>query len=140
MLASEEHIREVAKDLGVLGKFVEVYCRHHHGDAPREPFAMKNLDVSPTSLGKRKVCEDCRRLLSHAVAKRVRCPLEPKPSCRVCTEHCYAKRYRERIRQVMKFSGRHLILRGRLHYLLHFLERPPKEPPTRVDRACRDAE
>ena len=77
MPASEDEIREVAKDLGVLGKFVEVYCRHHHRESPCAPFAMKNLDVSPTSLGRRKVCDECRRLLSHAVTKRVRCPLEP---------------------------------------------------------------
>jgi hypothetical protein len=133
MLAGAEHIREVARDLGVLGKFVAVYCKHHH-DGPRAPFAMKGVDLSLTSLRKRRVCDDCRRLLSHAVTKRLRCPLEPKPSCRLCADHCYAPSYRRRIREVMKFSGRHLILRGQLHLLLHFLERSPKEPPRRVTR------
>jgi hypothetical protein len=137
MLVSEAHIREIAKDLGVLGKFVAVYCRHHHRDAERTAFAMKGLDLGKTSLGRRKVCDDCARLLSHAVTKRALCPLEPKPACRLCTEHCYAPQYRQRIREVMKFSGRHLILRGQLQLLFHFLERPPKEPPDRVDRVCR---
>jgi len=137
MLVSEDHIREIAKDLGVLGKFVAVYCRHHHGDAVREPFDMKGMDLARTSLGKRKVCPECAKLLGHAVTKRVICPLEPKPGCRVCTEHCYSDHYREQIRRVMKFSGRHLILRGQLHLLLHFLERPPKKPPEHVDRICR---
>jgi predicted amidophosphoribosyltransferase len=137
MLVSEEHIREIGKDLGVLGKFVAVYCRHHHGEAERAPFAMKGMDLSTTSLGKRKVCDECARLLSHAVTKRALCPLDPKPACRLCTEHCYAPHYRERIREVMKFSGRHLILRGQLHLLFHFLKRAPKKPPERVDRICR---
>ena len=58
--------------------------------------------------------------------ERARCPLEPKPSCRLCTDHCYAPTHREQIREVMKFSGRHLILRGRLHLLFHFLQRTPE--------------
>ena len=131
MLATREHVREIAGDLRVLGKFVACYCRHHHRDAPRAAFRMSGIDLSGTKLGKRKVCEECRRLLAHAVTKRARCPLEPKPSCRVCPVHCYAPHMRQGIREVMKFSGRHLILRGRLHYLLHFLERRPKEVCTK---------
>jgi hypothetical protein len=126
MLAGVEHVREIARDLGVLGLFVETWCRKRHGNTPREPFSIRGLDLSPTDLGRREVCADCRKLLSHAVTKRARCPLDPKPSCRLCPVHCYAPSYRQRIREVMKFSGRHLILRGRLHLLLHFLERRPK--------------
>ncbi|MCU0724724.1 MAG: nitrous oxide-stimulated promoter family protein [Planctomycetes bacterium] len=126
MFASPGHLRQIGKDLRVLGLFVETYCRKHHRDVPREAFRMGALDLSPTGLGRREVCAECRKLLSHAVAKRARCPLEPKPSCRLCPVHCYAPVYRQRIREVMKFSGRHLILRGRLHLLLHFLERRPK--------------
>ncbi|MHC4472071.1 MAG: nitrous oxide-stimulated promoter family protein [Planctomycetota bacterium] len=127
MLATAEHVREISGDLKVLGKFVETYCKHHH-DAPRAPFRMSGIDLSPTKLGRRRVCEDCRRLLAHAVVKRARCPLDPKPACRLCTVHCYSPDYRQQVREVMKFSGRHLILRGHLHLLFHFLERPPKEP------------
>ena len=127
MLATTEHVREIAKDLKVVGKFVETYCKHHH-DADREPFTMSGLDISVTTLGKRKVCDDCQRLLAHAVVKRALCPLDPKPSCRVCAVHCYSPEYRRKIREVMKFSGRHLILRGHLHLLLHLLERPPQSP------------
>ena len=137
MLVSEDHIREIAKDLGVLGKFVAVYCRHHHRDAIREPFTMEGMVLTGTSLGKRKVCPECAKLLGHAVTKRAICTMEPKPACRLCTEHCYADHYRQRIREVMKFSGRHLILRGQLHLLFHFLERPPKDAPEKVDRICR---
>ena len=136
MLVSDEHLAEIAKDLGVLGKFVAVYCRHHH-DAPREPFAMKGMNLAATSLGKRKVCGECAKLLAHAVTKRAICPFEPKPACRLCADHCYSNEYRAKIREVMKFSGRHLILRGHLHLLFHFLKRPPKTPPERVDRICR---
>jgi hypothetical protein len=127
MLAGAEHLQEIGKDLRILGRFVEVFCRKHHPEAPRDPFRMGGLDLSATDLARHELCADCRKLLSHAVAKRARCPLDPKPSCRLCPVHCYGPAYRERIRQVMKFSGRHLILRGHLHLLLHFLERRPRE-------------
>jgi predicted amidophosphoribosyltransferase len=126
MLADRARVREIAGDLRVLGTFVETFCRHHCGEAERAPFRMAAIDLSVTDLGRRKVCADCRKLLSHAVTKRARCPLDPKPACRLCQVHCYAPHMRERIREVMKFSGRHLILRGRLDLLLHFLERKPK--------------
>ena len=126
MLADADRVREVGGDLNVLGKFVAVYCKHHHGDAVREPFTMGGIDISGTRLGKLRVCAECRTLLRHAVTKRARCPLEPKPSCRVCPVHCFAPKMREQIRKVMAFSGRHLILRGHLHLLFHFLERTPK--------------
>jgi hypothetical protein len=53
--------------------------------------------------------------------KRRRCPLDPKPSCKNCHIHCYSKEYRAQIREIMAFSGRRLILRGRLDYLWHYL-------------------
>lgn len=127
MLADEERVAEIGGDLNVLGKFVEVYCEKHHGDALREPFTVGGIDVSGTTLGKRMMCVECRSLLRHAVAKRARCPLQPKPACRVCPVHCYAPKMREKIRKVMAFSGRHLMLRGHLHLLFHFLSRAPKE-------------
>ncbi len=125
MLANGERVAEIGGDLNVLGKFVAVYCKHHHGEAAREAFTVGGIDVSATSLGKRKVCSDCRGVLRHAVAKRARCPLLPKPTCRVCPVHCYAPKMREKIRRVMAFSGRHLMLRGHLHLLFHFLLRAP---------------
>jgi hypothetical protein len=130
MLATQEQVLGVAGDLKVLGKFVEVFCRRRHRGATRSPFRMPAVDLSPTRLGRREVCAECARLLRHAVTKRLRCPLSPKPSCRVCPVHCYAPEMRARIREVMKFSGRHLILRGHLHLLFHFLVRRPKAAPS----------
>jgi len=41
--------------------------------------------------------------------------------CKHCPEHCYAPRYRAQIREVMRYSGPRLVLRGRLDYLWHLL-------------------
>jgi hypothetical protein len=36
---------------------------------------------------------------------RVYCPLEPKPKCRRCPEHCYRPRFKEGMEEVMRYSG-----------------------------------
>lgn len=68
-----------------------------------------------------RLCRECERLLAHAFVKRANCPLEPKPACKQCHEHCYHPVYRSRIREVMRYSGRRMILSGRLDYLVHML-------------------
>jgi hypothetical protein len=60
-------------------------------------------------------------LLEHGIAKLSLCPYYPRPSCRKCETHCYAPGYREKVRQVMRFSGTYLIKHGRLDLLLHYL-------------------
>jgi hypothetical protein len=47
--------------------------------------------------------------------------MDPKPMCKHCPSHCYRPSYRARIREVMKFSGRKMVLSGRLDFLLHLL-------------------
>lgn len=101
-------------DIEVLARFIEIYCTNKHSDLP------KDLFTAPGKLAKHLnhlevvLCNDCRKLLLHAASKRFICPYEPKPACKKCTTHCYAPGYREKIREVMRFSGMYLIKRGRI--------------------------
>lgn len=70
---------------------VRLYCRHAEGNA--------------------ELCPSCRELLDYALARTDRCLYaECKPSCRSCTTHCYKPAMRDRIREVMRFSGPWLIV------------------------------
>jgi hypothetical protein len=40
--------------------------------------------------------------------------------CKKCPAHCYAPGYRERIREVMRFSGQYLVKHGRLDLIVHY--------------------
>jgi hypothetical protein len=106
------------KDLKVLVSFIRLFCGVKHGDQsvihlPADIAGMFRTEIS--------LCPECRALLDYALEKRRRCPLDPKPSCRKCHIHCYSREYRARIREIMAFSGRRMILRGRLDYLWHYL-------------------
>jgi Nitrous oxide-stimulated promoter len=105
------------KDMKILISFVSLFCRSRHSGVLTAP-----LDPALTRIaGKEQLlCPECRELVGYA-AKRLRfCPLEPKPSCKRCHVHCYRPDYRVKVREVMAWSGKRLILRGRLDLLLHY--------------------
>ena len=120
MMAPMEQLTEQQqKETKVLIDFVRVYCHERHREAQRHPFDL------PPELHSRyrrgiELCSDCAGLLAHGIARRRKCPLDPKPSCKHCHIHCYSKEYLAKIREVMGFSGRRMILRGRLDYLWHY--------------------
>ena len=113
--------RELTRDLKTLTLFIRVYCKHKHSSANRQPVELVTHDVQRLAGRPVELCEDCRKLLTHALVKRSNCAMEPKPMCKHCPNHCYHPTYRAKIRDVMKFSGRRLVLTGRLDYLFHLL-------------------
>lgn len=108
-------------DLALLAGFIEVYCRSRHKGVDRQPVRLKTHEVEAIHGRPLLLCNDCRRLLTHAFVKRTHCPLDPKPVCKRCPVHCYAPAYRRRIREVMKVAGRRMVLSGRVDYLFHLL-------------------
>jgi len=113
--------RALARDLRTLVRFVSVYCRSRHRGRLRRPVELRGAHPALAQRRAVRLCAECGKLLAHAVVKRVRCPFEPKPACRKCPTHCYAPSYRAMIREVMRYSGWRLVLRGRVDYLLHLL-------------------
>jgi len=111
-----------SKDIRVLANFISIFCRENHQTENKDTFHSKDVGLA-SALGKSDLvlCQDCQRLLSHGVAKLLLCPYDPKPTCRKCTTHCYAPGYRDKIRQVMRFSGMYLVKHGRLDLILHYL-------------------
>lgn len=74
----------------VVGQMIALYCRKNHGS--------------------KELCPECAKLLEYAMGKIDRCPfMETKSFCSNCKVHCYQNEYRQRIRQVMRFSGPRMI-------------------------------
>lgn len=104
-------------DLQILAKFICVYCHAKHTQCHR--ITLKGFDLKELTGTDLELCPDCAKLLAHAFVKRSHCPRDPKPQCKHCPTHCYQKVYRERIREVMRFSGMRLLLTGRIDFLYH---------------------
>ena len=100
------------KDIRLIGKFVEVYCSGKHRGVERSKYPL------PSGLGVRKICLECAEFLEYAITKRFKCPLEAeKPSCKNCHIHCYAGPQRMKIKEIMAYAGRRLMMRGRVDYI-----------------------
>ena len=71
----------------VVSQMIALYCRKKHG-------------------GKKQLCPACAALDRYARQRSDRCPfMETKTFCANCRVHCYKSEMREKIREVMRFSG-----------------------------------
>ena len=111
-----------SRDIKVLANFVAIFCRENHRAEAKDIFRAAD-DRLVAVLGNKNLllCEDCRKLLNHGIVKLLLCPYDPKPMCKKCPAHCYAPGYREKVREVMKFSGLYLVKHGRLDLMVHYL-------------------
>ncbi len=103
------------KDLRVLALFTSVYCTEHHSEC--EPVV---VDLGLPKTAGYRFCSECSDFLLYAIERRQRCPLKPKPNCKHCEVHCYRSGHREKVRAIMRYSGKALIKRGRLDLLWHY--------------------
>ncbi|MFC1987789.1 nitrous oxide-stimulated promoter family protein [Chloroflexota bacterium] len=110
------------KDIRVLSDFIFIFCRENHREEYKDTFISRDARLS-NSLGHRSLilCQNCRKLLSYGIVKLLQCSYHPKPACNKCANHCYTLAYREKVRQIMRFSSRYLIKHGRLDLLAHYL-------------------
>ena len=88
----------------LVAEMIAYYCKKKHGSA-------EGL-----------LCEDCRKLMDYANTRIERCPFtESKTFCSNCEVHCYAPEMRARIREVMLYSGPHMLIRHPLLSVRHVL-------------------
>jgi len=93
---------QIEKEFATLYKFIEVYCCRNHGSE------------------KGALCPECSDLLAYGKQRLESCPYDPKPKCKDCETHCYRPRYRQRIKEIMRYSGMHFVRRGRVDWLIRY--------------------
>ncbi len=79
------------KEKYIVGEMIALYCKKNHHT-------------------KNGLCDECQNLKSYAEMRSDKCPfMETKTFCSNCKVHCYKQEMREKIRQVMRFSGPRMI-------------------------------
>ncbi len=99
----------------MVSEMIALYCRKRHGTRAGE------------------LCPECAELAEYARLRSDRCPfMETKTFCSNCRVHCYKPEMREKIREVMRFSGPRMIFHHPVAAVRHVIE-------TNAERIRRDS-
>lgn len=80
------------KENRIVEMMIKIYCREKHRY-------------------RHELCNDCQEILDYAILRNDKCPnLDTKSFCSVCKTHCYSTEMRVRMKLIMKYSGRRMLL------------------------------
>lgn len=120
-----------------VSKMIEIYCRKNHrtqaGSDAREAAVTPANSGMPAGIevkagikvqaGRRRFCSECATLDEYTRMRSDKCPfMESKTFCSNCKVHCYRDDMREKIREVMRFSGPRMILYHPVMAVRHVVE------------------
>jgi hypothetical protein len=115
----------LARELETIAAMLRIACHDRHGALPRDG---------------RGLCEACADLLGYARARLANCPYGPeKPTCARCPIHCYGKRQREAVRDVMRYAGPRMLSRHPWLAIAHLVDGRRRVPPPPNARAAASA-
>jgi hypothetical protein len=101
--------RRLAREEKTIATMIALFCRDHHGTA---------ADDEGHGL-----CQDCGELLAYARVRLQRCRYgAEKPTCAKCETHCYKPAMRERVREVMRYSGPRMLKRHPVLAVAHLVD------------------
>ncbi len=88
----------------IVSEMIALYCHRKHGT-------------------KGRICDDCAALDAYARMRSDKCPfMETKTFCSNCKVHCYKPEMREKIREVMRFSGPRMLTVHPVIAIKHVIE------------------
>jgi len=94
----------IEREKRTIEAMIRLYCKKKHHEA--------------------SLCSECSGILEYAMKKLNKCPFEEnKPTCIYCKIHCYQKEQREKIRQIMRFSGPKMIFHHPVLAIFHIIDK-----------------
>ncbi|HTX69755.1 MAG TPA: nitrous oxide-stimulated promoter family protein [Thermoleophilia bacterium] len=107
--ANDRPPRRLAREEKTIAAMIALFCRDHHGTAAAD---------SGDGL-----CAECTELLDYARVRLERCRYgADKPACANCETHCYKPAMRERVREVMRYSGPRMMRRHPVLAVAHLVD------------------
>ncbi len=102
------------REMRTISQMVALYCARNHDAQSRTHSAHCG----------EALCADCAQLDAYAVLRTQRCrKMEVKTSCEECGNHCYKAEMRERICEVMRFSGPRMLTTHPIAAIRHLMGR-----------------
>ncbi|MFA6571189.1 MAG: nitrous oxide-stimulated promoter family protein [Bacteroidota bacterium] len=90
-----------------IQKMIELYCKLSH----------KSVSL----------CKDCTEIYEYAMKRLEKCPFEDeKPTCINCPVHCYRETEKQKIREIMRFSGPRMLKHHPVLAIIHLIDNRKK--------------
>jgi len=106
----------------VVGEMISLYCRKNHGAVRKSSVLQGNAGSAEAGITA-SLCPECAELLAYAESRSDHCPfMAEKTFCSNCKVHCYKPEMREKIRQVMRFSGPRMMFYHPVMAIRHVME------------------
>ncbi|OON95625.1 MAG: hypothetical protein ATN36_08055 [Epulopiscium sp. Nele67-Bin005] len=95
----------IEKEKHIIQVMIGLYCKKNHKDIS------KNED---------KLCDECNQLLIYAQKRLDKCRHgEEKSFCSKCPTQCYNPKNKDKIKEVMKFSGPRMLFYEPVEVIKH---------------------
>lgn len=105
----------LARELETIVAMLRIHCADHHDPAGRDASGL---------------CPECGALRDYAAKRLALCTYgADKPTCVNCPIHCYGKKQREEVRQVMRYAGPRMLWRHPWLALAHLVDGRRPAPP-----------
>ena len=96
----------IEREKKTITLMIDIYCQKKHGNKKGE------------------LCDECKELLEYAHKRLSFCKFgENKSACSRCPIHCYKKDMKEKVKEVMKFSGPRLMIYNPIELVRHALNK-----------------
>lgn len=108
----------INRETKTISALVSLYCKKHHDESGRQ------------------ICDECKKIQEYAVKRLQNCPfIENKPTCANCLVHCYNKDMRNKVKQIMRYSGPRLLLSHPILAICHLFDGRTQPSPlkTKID-------
>jgi len=85
-------MNRIEREKATVSAMISYYCRNNHHT--------------------KQLCPDCIELNEYSNTRLEKCKFgNDKPTCKACPVHCYSAAMREKIKEVMVFSGPGMLFR-----------------------------
>lgn len=98
-------LNRIDKEKEIITLMIKLYCKKKHGSSNGE------------------LCNECRELEEYAYKRLTYCKFgNEKSSCKKCPIHCYKKDMKEKVKEVMRFSGPRILIYNPKEYIRHIFK------------------
>ena len=102
---TDKIVKKRQRETAVVNLMITLYCHGNHRTKGH------------------KLCPECSSLMHYANARIANCPhMETKTFCSNCKTHCYKPAMREKIRNVMRYSGPRMLFHHPVMAIRHVIE------------------